>query len=154
MGATVAGHRGAPGGAAALSAGRAAPRAVGRASWLWLITGWLPLVALFATLILTSHPHTTAGEALGVALRMIVAAALLGLLVDRLAGRVPWPHPFRLWFLGVHLLVAPVYAVVFLLLNSVIESILHRRLVLVLGPGLVPYLVAAVWLYLDRKSVV
>lgn len=114
--------------------------------WLQLIIGWLPIGALFSVLIMTAH-GVSAGAAMIIALRMVACAAVLGLLVHALTGRLPWPHPFRLRFIGVHVVLAAAYALSWLLLNSVIESLLHGRPVVVIGPGLAPYLVTGVWLY-------
>lgn len=114
--------------------------------WLQLIIGWLPIGALFTVLIMSAH-GIAVGEATGIAIRMVGAAAVLGVLVHRWTARLPWPHPFRLSFIGVHLLGAALYALLWLLLNSVIESLLHRHAVIVVGPGLTPYLITGVWLY-------
>ncbi|HVT57060.1 MAG TPA: histidine kinase [Thermoanaerobaculia bacterium] len=137
------------GGGAALSAGRMSRRL----AWLWLLTAWLPLVALFTALVLTAHPQTRPLGALLVATRLIVAAALLGLLVYRLTARLPWPHPLRAGFLLAHLLAAPVYAVSWWMLNNFIQSVVLRRAVLVIGPGVVPFLVVGAWLYLVTAGV-
>jgi len=115
--------------------------------WLQLIIGWLPVWALFVTLLLTAHPDVTPLHAAFIALRMIVAAAALGLLVQRLTRRLPWPHPMRPQFLAIHGLAAPSYAVAWVTLNSAIESLQRRELAFVIGPGIGPFLVLGVWLY-------
>jgi signal transduction histidine kinase len=114
--------------------------------WLQLIIGWLPIWALFTTLLVAAHPVPILDGAL-IALRMMLAAAVLGLLVHRLTDRLPWPQPVRPSFIGVHLLAAGAYAVGWLLLNGLIESVLRGQVVLVTGPGPVPFLVLGVWLY-------
>lgn len=114
--------------------------------WLQLLIGWLPIWALFSVLIYSAHggnPHT----AMLVSLRMMAIAAVLGLLVHRLSGLAPWPYPFRIRFLGLHLLAAAAYAGTWLLLNYLVESVLHWRWVGNLGPGLLPYLSTGFWLY-------
>jgi anti-sigma regulatory factor (Ser/Thr protein kinase) len=116
--------------------------------WLWLLAGWLPVWALFLLLLLTAHSGVSLPEAAGVALRLGVAAALLGFGVQRFAERVPWPRPFALRFVLVHLLAASVFAAAFVLLNSLIASLLEHRLVIVVGIGLGSFLVFGVWLYL------
>jgi LytS/YehU family sensor histidine kinase len=78
---------------------------------------------------------------------MIVAGAALGLVVQRLTDRFPWPHPFRASFVAGHLVAAALYAVAWLVCNSLMESVLRGQGVIVIGPGLVPYLVLGVWLY-------
>jgi signal transduction histidine kinase len=114
--------------------------------WLQLIIGWLPIWALFTTLLVAAHPVPILDGSL-IALRMMLAAAVLGLLVHRLTDRLPWPQPVRPAFIGVHLLAAGAYAVGWLLLNGLIESVLRGQIVLVTGPGPVPFLVLGVWLY-------
>lgn len=115
--------------------------------WLQLLIGWLPVWALFTTLILTAHPHSRFLGAGLIALRMMVAAAALGFAVHRLIRRFPWPHPFTLSFAAIHLVGAVMYAVAWLLLNSVIESVFRGQPVIVIGYGLGPFLVLGVWLY-------
>jgi len=115
--------------------------------WLQLIIGWLPVWALFVAMLLAMHPDVSLLYAVIIALRMIVAAAVLGLLVQRLTRRLPWPHPMQLKFVAIHLLTAALYAIGWMFLNSAIESLQHRRFVLELGPGVGPYLVFGVWLY-------
>ena len=115
--------------------------------WLQLLIGWLPVGALFATLIATAHEDVWPPHAIFIAFRMIVAAAALGLLVHRLTLRLPWPHPMRVPFVLIHLVAAIVYAAAWMLLNSAIESMLRGALVLVVGYGVVPFLVLGIWLY-------
>ncbi|CAN5140979.1 hypothetical protein BH11PSE10_BH11PSE10_20800 [soil metagenome] len=117
-------------------------------AWVWiqLIIGWLPVWVLFTVLLMTAH-GSRVGEAAPVALRLMVTAAVLGLGVQRLSARLPWPHPWRLGFLLRHSLAACVYSVSWLLLNSLVESALQGRLVLVMGPGLGAYLVTGIWFY-------
>ena len=123
------------------------PRAARAWVWLQLLIGWLPVGALFVTLMVTAHPEVGLHLAFLVSLRMMVAAAALGLLVQRLTERLPWPHPFRVSFVAVHLAAAAGYSVAWVLLNSGIASLLHRQAVLVVGYGIGPFLVLGVWLY-------
>jgi LytS/YehU family sensor histidine kinase len=97
-------------------------------------------------MIVAAHGGPLVPAAL-VALRMVVAAALLGVAVHAWTARHPWPHPVRARFVLVHVAGAAVYSVAWLVLNSVIESLLRRELVVTLGPGSVAYLVLGVWLY-------
>jgi signal transduction histidine kinase len=117
--------------------------------WLQLLIGWLPVGALFTTLMVTAHPEVSFPRALLVSLRMMVAAAALGLLVERLTERLPWPRPFRASFVAVHLAAAGGYAIAWLILNSVIVSLLRWQTILVVsvGYGIGPFLVLGVWLY-------
>ena len=118
------------------------------AHWIWLqlIIGWLPVWALFAALIHIAHGGPLA-DAAQIAARMVAAAALLGLLVHRGTSRLPWPHPFELRFVAAHLVAAALFSSCWVALNSLLESLIRGRLVLALGPGLVPYLVTGVWMY-------
>ncbi|MDQ2952977.1 MAG: histidine kinase, partial [Chloroflexota bacterium] len=74
-------------------------------------------------------------------------AALLGLLVHRLASRFPWPQRFRLSFVLMHVGAAAVYAMGWMLAASVVESVVHWRLALYVGAGMLPFLIFGVWLY-------
>lgn len=118
-----------------------------RPVWLQLLIAWIPVWALFITLVLTAHPKIHALEASHIAFRSILAASALGLLVLRFTERFLWPHPFRLSFLAIHVLAAAAYSLGFLLLNSLIESIMSGRLVIVVGIGIGPTFVVGVWLY-------
>lgn len=116
--------------------------------WLQLLIGWLPVWALYTTLIVTAHPQADLFHAAFIALRAIGAAAALGLLVHRLTERFPWPSPVRPGFVGLHVVAAVGYAVAWLALTSLMESIIRSRIVIVRPPsGVVPYLVLGVWLY-------
>lgn len=114
---------------------------------LQLLIGWTPVWALFVTLLLTAHPGTGVATAVGAALRLIGAAAVLGFAVQRLTQRLPWPHPMRPAFVAIHVVAAVAYALAWFLANSLIASLQHRSMVVVLGPGIAPFLVAGVWLY-------
>jgi len=117
-----------------------------RVVWLQLLIGWLPIWALFVALILAAHggPFIAAAHN---SLRMVLAGAVLGLVVHRLTERLPWPRPFRLTFLGAHILAATAYAVAWFFLNSAIESVFRWAPVIVIGYGIVPFLILGVWLY-------
>jgi signal transduction histidine kinase len=117
-----------------------------RVVWLQLLIGWLPIGALFAALIVSAHRAQWHTAAL-VALRMIVAGAVLGLGVQRVTEKLPWPHPVRARFVAAHLAFAAIYAVAWVLLNSAMESLLHARVLLVVGYGVVSFLLLGVWLY-------
>jgi anti-sigma regulatory factor (Ser/Thr protein kinase) len=118
-----------------------------RLAWLPLLAWWLPAWALLATLLLTAHPGTGIGPAALVALRLILTAAALSLLVLRLVERLPWPRPIRPGFVALHLAAAFAYGLAWLVLNSVIESLLRRQVLLAAGPGVGPFLVTGAWLY-------
>lgn len=115
--------------------------------WLQLLIGWLPVGALFALLILTAHPDAHLRGAILIALRMMLAGALLGLAVHGFTRRLPWPHPMRPLFVAQHVGAAALYALAFVLVNSVIESVVRLHAVIVVGSGFGPFLVLGVWLY-------
>lgn len=117
-------------------------------AWVWipLLIGWLPVWALFTVLMMAAH-QLPLSVALPGSLRLVAAAAALGILVQRLTLRLPWPHPFRLRFVAVHAAAAAGYAIGWIVLNSLIESVLRGRLALITGPGLVPFLITGVWFY-------
>lgn len=115
--------------------------------WLQLGLGWLPVLALYAGLIFTQHQPVTIARATLLAIRSLLPAALLGIFVYRFANRVPWPRPFRLRFALIHAVAAPAYALSWIVAASILESIMRGQLLILLGPGLVPFLVLGVWLY-------
>lgn len=115
--------------------------------WLQLGLGWLPVLALYTGLIYTQHQPVTLTRATWLAVRSLLPAALLGILVYRFANRVPWPRPFRLRFALIHVVAAPTYALSWIFAASILESIVRGQIVVIVGPGLVPFLVLGVWLY-------
>ena len=124
-------------------------------AWIWvqLLFGWLPVGALFAVLILTAHEGSTVHAALVVALRGMIAAAMMGVAVYRFTRRVPWPDTISVPFVATQLLAAAIYSIAWVLLNSVLESVLRAQLVFVVGSGLAPYLVLGVWLYVMTAGI-
>jgi hypothetical protein len=115
--------------------------------WLQLLIAWLPMWALFTALIMIVHGASVTNAAIG-SLRMIAAAALLGIAVSKFISRTPWPHPFRLGFIGVHVLAASLYAIAWYMLISLIDSVVTGRVIFVFGPGPGPSLIAGIWLYI------
>jgi hypothetical protein len=115
--------------------------------WLQLLIVWTPVWALFVTLLLTAHRDVSPLVAVLIGARLIAVAFVLGLVVQRLTLRVPWPHPMRFGFIALHALTALAFAASWIVLNSLIESIRQRELVLIMGAGLGPFLVTGVWLY-------
>jgi hypothetical protein len=114
--------------------------------WLHLAVAWLPMWALFTALIMSAHDLPVAPAAIG-SLRMIVPGAALGVAVYRFTLRTPWPHPFRLRFLGLHLVAALVYSGVWFALVVAIDSLVAHHVTLS-GPGPAAFLIVGVWLYL------
>lgn len=116
--------------------------------WLQLLIGWLPVWALFTVLILTAHGDGQPALAALLALRLMIAAALLGPLVYRLTERLPWPRPLRPSFVAIHLVAAGAYSLSWFVLNSVIESVFRAQIAISIGYyGLGPFLILGVWLY-------
>ena len=118
-------------------------------AWVWvqLAIAWLPMWALFAAIIVIMHGNAFGDAAIGSA-RMVVPGALLGVVVYKLLARRPWPHPFRLGFLGLHVAAALVYSIVWYALICVIDSLVTGRLRLMIGPGLPVFMFTGIWLYL------
>ncbi len=118
--------------------------------WLQLLLGWLPMWALYSTLIVTAHPGSAVRMAIFAGMRAIACAAALGLLVHRLTQRLPWPHPMRASFLGAHAIAAPLYALAWFGTASLVEGslqIVHTSVHYNSGAPVVPFLVLGVWLY-------
>lgn len=123
-------------------------------AWIWvqLAIGWLPVWALVTVLMMSLHGLSPAEAAPG-ALRLVVGAALLGLLVHRFVARQPWPHPMRPAFIAKHLAAMTLYAFGCMIAYSLIESLLRRQLVFVIGPGVGPFLVTGAWFYVMVAAV-
>jgi signal transduction histidine kinase len=121
-------------------------RKAGHWVWIQLLIGWVPAWVLFTMLMVTVHGIGFV-QAAPYALRLVAAAALLGLVVVRVAARWPWPHPMRWRFMALHVLAAPLYALAWVAVNSLIESAWQRRWVVVVGVGLPSFLVTGIWFY-------
>ncbi len=117
-----------------------------RVIWLQLLIGWFPLTVLFTVLIASAHGIDLSAGAI-LAVRMIVSAAVLGILVQRLVENYPFPRPVRVKFVLAHAGYAFAYSTVLLLVNSAIESAMHGQLVLTVGPSLPLTFFTGVWLY-------
>ncbi len=117
-----------------------------RVVWLQLLIGWLPIWALFSTLVMVVHQMPVIPAAM-TGLRVVVAAAVLGLGVLRFAERHPWPARVRPAFAAMHLMAAAAYATAWLALNSLIESLVNGRVVGVAGGGIALFLISGVWIY-------
>ncbi|HYW31791.1 MAG TPA: histidine kinase [Gemmatimonas sp.] len=116
--------------------------------WLQLVLGWLPVWALYSTLIVVAHPPTQPMQAALIGVRAIVPAALLGLLVHRFTQRLPWPSPFRISFMLVHAASAALYSATWLLLNAAWALAGHGESLAELERVAVPFLVLGFWLYI------
>jgi signal transduction histidine kinase len=128
-----------------------APRrspALGARGWFWLqlAIGWIPVWALYATIMLTVHGGPVT-HALLASARAIGAAALLGLAAIRVIQRIPWPRRVGPGFVLVHLVGALAYAVGWVLLTSLIEGLLRGRLFAFPPPGVVAFAALGIWLY-------
>jgi len=117
--------------------------------WLWLqlAIAWVPMWALFTAMIVIAHGIPFA-EAVFASLRMVLPGAALAVAVYKFATHTPWPHPFRLRFVGAHVLAAAAFALVWYVSISVIDSIVTGRLTLRIGPGIGLFLITGVWLYI------
>ena len=123
-------------------------------TWIWvqLAIGWMPVWALLTVLMMAVHGESLA-EAAPESLRLVVGAAVLGVFVHRFVASRPWPHPMRLVFVAQHLAAMALYAFGCMVSYSVIESLLRRELVLVVGPGITPFFVTGAWFYLMVATV-
>ena len=129
--------------------------------WLQLALGWLPVWALYTTLILTSHPGSTFRMAALRGAWAIGVAAVLGVGVWRLTERLPWPHPFRWRFALGHVGLAALYAGLFAAFTFGLDThlqaldlvpvssdgVILRHVVVIGGGWLTRFLVLGVWLY-------
>ena len=119
--------------------------------WLQLIIGWLPVWALYSTLLFFAHPGTPMHVALFAGLRAIAVAALLGLVVHNLTQRFPWPIPMRFAFAAAHLAAASLFSVCWIVLLSTVELALRighgGPMQFQTGAPLVPFLVLGFWMY-------
>ncbi|MES2177857.1 MAG: histidine kinase [Gemmatimonadota bacterium] len=118
-----------------------------RVVWLQLLIGWLPVWALFTVLILAAHSDVSTHEALLLALRLIIAAAALGVGAQRIIERHPWPKRVRARFVWLHLIVAVSYAVLLVAFNSLLESAMRGAVVINTGPSFTAFLLLGVWVY-------
>lgn len=126
-------------------------------AWLPLLLGWLPLWALYTTLVLSAHPRERFAYAAFHAVIATGIAALLGLGVWRATARHPWPRPLRATFVAAHAAGAVLYAVTFALLVLTVQALMGLStqgpgpagtLHLAVGPGWFPRLaVMGAWLY-------
>lgn len=133
---------------------RAAGAANPTRAWIWaqLLIGWLPVWALYSTMILAMHGGS-AFDAVSIAARAIGAAALLSWPVLRLTERFPWPRPVRFSFVLLHLGGAAAFSVAWILLASAIEALVRHRFFLIAPAGVVPFLSIGVWLYIAVAGV-
>ncbi len=122
-------------------------------TWVWtqLLIGWLPVWALFAALIVFAHPGTAVQSAIFAGFRSIACAALVGFGVNRLTQRYPWPVPMRPGFIALHVVAAPLYAFVWVVLSTLLESVISGvhsgSLQLGTRAPLVPFFILGVWFY-------
>ncbi len=135
------------------SAHRARPIISTRAEiWFQLLFGWVPVWALYATIIVVMHGESV-WTAIGAAARAIFAAALLSALVLRLTERLPWPRPISLTFMLAQVGAAIGFSVGWVLLTLLVESVMRLQLYF-LAPNLfAPFLVLGLWLYIAVAGV-
>jgi hypothetical protein len=114
--------------------------------WLQLLTGWLPLWALYSGLMVAAHGAAPADAAL-IGARAVLPAALLGIVVHRFVGSMPWPRPFRVRFIVAHVVAGLAYSLGWIIAISVIESAVRRQIVLSVGAGFLSFFIVGIWLY-------
>lgn len=113
---------------------------------LQLLIGWLPIWGLIASLIAATHATGIVAASL-ISLRMVFSAAIVARAVQRVTEELPWRTPVRLSFVGIHLLAALAFALIWIGLNSLITSLFHRAVVIVVGVGLPSFILLGIWLY-------
>jgi hypothetical protein len=115
-------------------------------AWVQLAIAWLPMWGLFTAVIMIVHGNAIGDAAIGSA-RMIGPGAALGVVIYKLLARLPWPHPFRLRFVAIHVLGAVGYATVWYALICLIDSVVIGHFTLMIGPGFPMFLFTGIWLY-------
>jgi hypothetical protein len=122
-------------------------------AWMWgqLLVAWLPLWILFTAMIVVMHGNSVTDALIGSG-RMIAPGALLGIVVYKFATRLQWPHPFRMSFIGLHVLVSMVYSTAWYAGICVIDAFVTGRFSWNVGPGYQPFLITGIWLYVVVAS--
>lgn len=118
-----------------------------RVIWLQLILGWLPMGVLYGALIVFSHPGASIAFAAFAGALSMATAAVLGVAVQRLTDRVPWPYPFRIGFVGLHIAAAVAYAVAWQSVTRAVDWALHAGTTLTFTYRLGPSVILGIWLY-------
>ncbi len=126
------------------TARRSSPAARGLV-WLHLFLAWLPVWVLYSSLIAAAHGAGLARAAIAGS-RAIGIAALLGLLVQRLADRLQWPRPLNLRFVLAHAVAASAFAAAWVGLTSLVERMVSGRWFLP-PSGLYAFLILGAFLY-------
>lgn len=115
--------------------------------WLHLLLAWLSLWALYTTLIATAHGTRFVTAAIAGA-QAIAMAALLGLAVQRLTERVPWPRPLTVRFVALHVVASLAYAAAWVFLTTALSALHGGGLTVAAPPGIAPFVILGIWLYL------
>lgn len=115
--------------------------------WLHLLLAWLSLWALYTTLIATAHGTRVATAAI-VGAQAIAIAALLGLAVQRLTERVPWPRPLTIRFVALHGVASLAYAAAWVFLTTALSALHGGGFSVAAPPGITPFVILGIWLYL------
>ncbi len=128
------------------------PRGARVRIWLQLAIAWIPVWALYATIIATTHGAPLHSAMLAAA-RAIVVSALLGLLVLRLTDRLPFPRQVTAGFAAIHIVAAIAYSVTWVLITSLIESALRGDLGIIAPAGVLPFVALGIWLYIGVAGI-
>ena len=110
-----------------------------------LFLAWLPVWVLYSSLIAAAHGAGLARAAIAGS-RAIGIAALLGLLVQRLADRLQWPRPLNRRFVLAHAVAAAAFAAAWVGLTSLVERMVSGRWFLP-PSGLYAFLILGAFLY-------
>ncbi len=119
---------------------------------LQLAIGWLPVLALYATTMYIVHgvPLETA---LVISARAILGAALLGVVVLRFVERNPWPRPVRMGFVLLQIGAAIAYALSWVVLSNIVESIARGSFAILAPELLAAFVLLGLWLYIAVAGV-
>lgn len=118
--------------------------------WLQLVIGWLPMWGLYTLIIGPANPiHRDASLAMaaGIAFRSVVIAAALSPMVRLVADRFPWPRSVRLSFVLSHLAASAIFASMWVVLTTTLETLLRPPSLHFYVLLLVPNLVLGAWFY-------
>lgn len=137
-----------------MSAARASALPPPSRAWVWaqLLVGWMPVLALYATILVAMHGGSPV-HALLISLRAIGTAALLSPLVIRFTERLPWPRPVPVSFVLIHSAAALAFACTWVAATMALESLISLRISSMARPGIVSFIIMGIWLYVAVTGV-
>ncbi len=114
-----------------------------------VVAAWLPML-FFWVVLAVAYGRMTLGQALPLGVLTIGSAALLGVVVWRFCMGTPWPQRLRAGFYAKHFLAAALYAFVWVVGDTTIETLLSGKSVwrTLLAAGVIGWqLLMGLWLY-------